>query len=64
MRQGRGTTTGEVAYQGGKVKVSRPRVHDLAGREVRLASWELLSNPDLLRTWATNLIVLNVSTCK
>jgi transposase-like protein len=59
-----GTTTSEVAYQGGKVKVSRPRVRDLAGREMSLASWELLSDPDLLRAWATNLMVLNVSTRK
>ena len=59
-----GTTTSEVAYQGGKVKVSRPRVRDLAGQEVSLASWEALSDPDLLRAWATNLMVLNVSTRK
>ena len=59
-----GTTTSEVAYQGGKVKVSRPRVRDLAGREMSLASWDLLSDPDLLRAWAMNLMVLNVSTRK
>jgi transposase-like protein len=59
-----GTTVSEVAYQGGKVKVSRPRVRDLAGKEMSLASWELLSDPDLLRAWATNLMVLNVSTRK
>ncbi len=59
-----GTTVSEVAYQGGKVKVSRPRVRNLAGKEMSLASWELLSDPDLLRAWATNLMVLNVSTRK
>ncbi len=59
-----GTTTSEVAYQGGKVKVSRPRVRDLAGTEMSLPSWEALSDPDLLRAWATNLMVLNVSTRK
>ncbi len=59
-----GTTTSEVAYQGGKVKVSRPRVRELAGQEMSLASWELLSDPDLLCAWATNLMVLNISTRK
>lgn len=59
-----GTTTSELAYQGGKVKVSRPRVRDLAGQEMSLASWELLSDPELLRAWAMNLMVLNVSTRK
>jgi transposase-like protein len=59
-----GTTASAVAYQGGKVKVSRPRVRDLAGTEMSLPSWQALSDPDLLRAWATNLMVLNVSTRK
>jgi len=59
-----GTTTSEIAYHGGKVKVSRPRVRDLAGRELGLASWQVLSDPEVLRTWAMNLMVLTVSTRK
>ena len=59
-----GTTASAVAYQGGKVKVCRPGVRDLAGTEMSLPSWEALSDPGLLRAWATNLVVLNVSTRK
>ena len=59
-----GTTRSELAYHGGKVKIARPRVRDLAGRELRLASWEALSDPDLLKAWALNLMVLTVSTRK
>ena len=59
-----GTTRSEIAYHGGKVKIERPRVRDFAGREMSLTSWELLSEPELLRAWATNLMVINVSTCK
>jgi len=59
-----GTAVSELAYQGGKVRVSRPRVRDLAGKEVSLPSWQALSDPDLLRAWAMNLMVLNVSTRK
>ena len=59
-----GTTRSEIAYHGGKVKIERPRVRDFAGREMSLTSWELLSEPELLRAWATNLMVINVSTRK
>ncbi len=59
-----GTTRSELAYHGGKVKVARPRVRDLAGGELRLASWAALSEPDLLKAWARNLMVLTVSTRK
>ncbi len=59
-----GTTRSELAYHGGKVKIARPRVRDLAGRELRLASWEALSDPDLIKAWALNLMVLTVSTRK
>ncbi len=59
-----GTASSELAFQGGKVKVARPRVRDLAGKEVSLPSWEALSDPDLLQAWAMNLMVLNVSTRK
>ena len=57
-----GTVRSELAYHGGKVKIARPRVRELAGRELRLASWEALSDPDLLKAWALNLMVLTVST--
>ena len=59
-----GTTRSEIAYHGGKVKIERPRVRDFAGREMSLTSWELLSEPELLRAWPTNLMVINVSTRK
>ncbi len=59
-----GTVRSELAYRGGKVKIARPRVRDLSGRELRLASWQALSEPDLLKAWALNLMVLTVSTRK
>ena len=34
-----GTTVGELGYHGGKVKVPRPRVRDLASKEAQLPSW-------------------------
>ncbi len=65
-RQGHrwGTTRSEIAYHGGKVKVVRPRVRGLADKEMRLPSWELLSDPAVLQAWAVNLMVLSVSTRK
>ncbi len=59
-----GRASSELAWQGGKIKVTRPRVRDLAGKEMKLPSWQALSDPDLLRAWAMNLMVLNVSTRK
>ena len=59
-----GRTRSEIAYHGGKVKVARPRVRDLAGKEMALPSWELLSDPAVLQAWAVNLMVLTVSTRK
>ena len=59
-----GQTRSEIAYHGGKVKVVRPRVRGLAGKEMALPSWELLSDPDLLQAWAMNLMLLSVSTRK
>ena len=59
-----GTTVGGVSYHGGKVKVARPRVRDLAGREVGLPSWRAVREDDLLRHWAHNLMMLTVSTRK
>jgi transposase-like protein len=65
-RQGHrwGQTRSAIAYHGGKVKVVRPRVRGLAGKEMALPSWELLSDPDLLQAWAMNLMLLSVSTRK
>ncbi len=59
-----GTTASEIGYHGGRVKVRRPRVRDRAGKEVRLPSWEVLRDGELLLEWALNLMVLNVSTRK
>ncbi len=53
-----------IGYHGGKVKVTRPRVRDRAGKEVSLESWQVLRGGDLLREWALNLMVLSVSTRK
>ena len=53
--------TGRRGYRWGS---TRPRVRDRAGKEVSLESWEVLRDGDLLREWALNLMVLNVSTRK
>ncbi len=55
---------GELGYHGGKVKVPRPRVRDLASKEVQLPSWAAARDSDLLREWALNLMLLSVSTRK
>ena len=52
-----GTADSALAWQGGKIKVTRPRVRDLSGKEMKLASWQALSDPDLLRAWAMKLIL-------
>lgn len=44
-----GTTVSEVACHGGKVKMPRPRVRDLSGKEVILPSWEARRDPNVLR---------------
>ncbi len=59
-----GRCVSEIGYHGGKVKVARPRVRDRAGKEVGLPSWQVLRDGELLREWALNLMVLNVSTRK
>ena len=59
-----GTTTSELAFQGARVKLERPRVREPGGGELSLPSFELLSDPELLHAWATNLMVLGVSTRK
>ena len=45
-------------------EIYRRKVARLAGREMSLPSWELLSEPELLQAWAMNLMVINVSTRK
>ncbi len=55
---------GRFGYHGGKVKVPRPRVRDLASKEVQLPSWEAARDSDLLREWVLNLMLLSVSTRK
>ncbi len=59
-----GTTRSEIAYHGGKVKVTRPRVRSLTGEEMALDSWAALSDPACLGEWALNLALLSVSTRK
>ena len=59
-----GTTTSELAFQGARVKIARPRVRALGGGELSLPSFELLSDPELLHAWAINLMVMNISTRK
>jgi transposase-like protein len=59
-----GRTQSAIAYHGGKVKVSRPRVRSQAGEEMVLDSWAGLSGCDFLGHWALNLAVLSVSTRK
>ena len=59
-----GAAVGEVSYHGGKVKVARPRVRDVSGKEVGLPSWRAMREDDLLRHWAHNLMMLMVSTRK
>ena len=59
-----GTTTSELAFQGARVKLERPRVREPGGGELSLPSLELLSDPELLHAWAMNLMVPGVSTRK
>ena len=61
---GWGTTTSELAFQGARVKLERPRVREPGGGELSLPSFELMSDPELLHAWAMNLMVMNVSTRK
>ena len=59
-----GTTTSELAFQGARVKLERPRVREPGGGELSLPSFELMSDPELLHAWVMNLMVMNVSTRK
>jgi len=45
------------------MEIERPRVRDIAGRELTLPSWEHATGEDWLGKWA-NLMLLNVSTRK
>jgi len=59
-----GRTRGKVGFHAGKIEVERPRVRELAGRELVLPSWEHAMGEDWLGKWAMNLMLLNVSTRK
>jgi putative transposase len=57
-----GRTQGKLGFHGGKVEIARPRVRDLAGKEVVLPSWEQAVEQNWLGRWALNLMLINVST--
>ena len=57
-----GRTQGKIGFHAGKVAVERPRVRDLAGRELALPSWERAVAEDWLGKWAMSLMLINVST--
>ena len=57
-----GKTRGQIGFHGGKVAVARPRVRNVDGREISLASWEQAIGEDWLGRWAMNLMLINVST--
>ena len=59
-----GQTQGKIGFHAGKVAVERPRVRDLAGRELALPSWERAVAEDWLGKWAMSLMLINVSTRK
>jgi hypothetical protein len=59
-----GRTQGKVAFHGGAVGVSRPRVRAKVGGEVALPSWEAAQADDWLGRWAMNLMLINVTTRK
>jgi len=59
-----GRTQGKIGFHAGKVEVERPRVRDLAGKELALPSWERAVEEDWLGQWAMNLMLINVSTRK
>lgn len=59
-----GKTNGRVGFHGGTVEVERPRVRAKGGTELPLPSWETAHSEDWLGRWATNLMLINVSTRK
>jgi putative transposase len=59
-----GRTRGKIGFHGGKVTVHRPRVRSYDGREMALPTWTAAQAEDWLGRWATNLMLINVSTRK
>ena len=60
-----GTTSGQVGFQGGRIRIERPRVRDKeTGQELSLPSWEEIRDGGYLEEWATSLMLMNVSTRK
>jgi putative transposase len=59
-----GSTSGKLAFHGGKVNVTRARVRGLDGGELPLPSWAAAQAEDWLGKWAMNLMLINVSTRK
>ena len=57
-----GRTRGKIGFHAGKIEIERPRVRELAGRELVLPSWEHAMAEDWLGKWAMNLMLLNVLT--
>jgi len=51
-----------VKAEGGKIEFERPRVRGVDGHEVTIPSWETAAQEDWLGRWATNLMLINVST--
>jgi hypothetical protein len=43
------------------MRLERPRVRDLAGRELMLPSWDRAVAEDWLGKWAMNLMLINMS---
>ena len=44
----------KIGFHGGKVDVVRPRVRELDGKELALASWQQAVEEDWLGQWAMN----------
>jgi putative transposase len=59
-----GHASGELPYGGRLVRLARPRVRSVEGREVALPSWEAFSNQDPLTERAMEQMVLGVATRK
>ncbi len=60
-----GRATGMVGFQGGRIRVERPRVRDKeTGQELPLPSWQEIRDGGHLEEWATSLMLMNVSTRK
>ena len=57
-----GHVMGELAMAGRRVRVRRPRVRSVDGREVALSTWERFACDDALTTRAVEQMILGVST--